>query len=287
MSLPLYLSSGHYVRYLAISTIWNYTNGLVAKVDELKYSNGTLSNLAKIGYNEGIHFLQAGIAYQCTERLAHRDFAPRYGYGFAFNYAINPANRDFGRLLALSAHCYLPGIVRPHSVRLRALFQTSVGGFESPLLATNMSFKSSQLLPHGFSVAEVSSNNYFATSASYQLPLCYPEGGIPTWLYFKRIRLNLGFDYATFNEQFFAVSSPQSSGAIPIRAHRQITSKLGSRQVTTQLRRVHRFSYGFDLTFDVNLFRMPQSATSSFTISVYRPVGKNGVFVSAGVGLPF
>ena len=287
LSLPLYLSSGHYTRYLAVSTLWNYSNGLVAKVDNIKFSYGNASNIAKIGFEEGIHLLQAGVAYQCTERLAHRDFAPRYGYGISFNYAINPANRDFGRLAAVYAHCYLPGIVRPHSLRLKALYQTSMGGFKSPLLATNMSFKSSQLIPHGFKLADINNDNYVALSAAYQLPLCYPDGGITSILYFKRIRLNVGFDYASFTEHYFAVSSANGDKTAPIRAYKQISAKYGSQVVALQHRRQHLYSYGADVTFDVNLFGMPQAATTSITLSVYRPVGKRGVYVSAGVGLPF
>ena len=52
-------------------------------------------------------------------------------------------------------------------------------------------------------------------------------------------------------------------------------------------RRKHLFSYGGDITFDVNLFRMPAAATTAVTVSIYKPHGKKGLFVSAGLGLPF
>ena len=87
-------------------------------------------------------------------------------------------------------------------------------------------------------------------------------------LYFKRIRLNLGFDYASFGKQFF-VAYPEIE------------------KVNLISTRNHLYSYGGDITFDLNIFRMPSSATTAVTLSLYKPHGKKGVYFSAGLGLPF
>ena len=52
----------------------------------------------------------------------------------------------------------------------------------------------------GYTSSDIISNNYTAFSADYQLPVWYPEGGIGSVLYFKRIRLNVGGDYAQFRD---------------------------------------------------------------------------------------
>jgi hypothetical protein len=267
VSLPLYFQCGYITRYLGINASWNYTNGLVVKTNEIKIENGRVTNLAKIGYKEGLHLLQFGIGFQNSVRLAHKDFLPRLGQTISFNYAFNPANSDFGRLVSLYGKLYLPGFAAHNSLSLALLYQTSLGGFDSKLLASNLSFNSARLLPRGFYTAEVSNSNYFAASLNYQLPICYPEGGIPSILYFKRIRLNVGVDYASFDNPYFA---EYPDGTLELLN-----------------RRKHLISYGGDITFDVNLFRMPAAATTAVTVSIYKPHGKKGLYVSAGVGLPF
>ena len=67
---------------------------------------------------------------------------------------------------------------------------------------------------------------YLAGSVDYQFPLCYPEGGISGVIYFKRIRLNVGADYARFQE-------------------------FGSRGKTWR----DIYSYGGDLLLDLNILR--------------------------------
>lgn len=269
-SLPLYFQLGYRTRYVGLSVAWNYSNGLVARVRSMvdMIQSGQLSNIAKIGYREGVHLLQFSAAYQNVCQLAHKDFLPRQGHMLQLSYALNPADRDFGHLISLYGKLYLPGFAPHHSLSLTGLYQTTLGGFESDNLATTLSFKSSQLIPRGFRTADIANENYVSTSVNYQLPLCYPEGGIPTILYFKRIRLNIGFDYASFDNPGFIADGKQ-----------EIANLID--------RRKHLFSYGGDITFDVNLFRMPAAATTAVTVSIYKPHGKKGLFVSAGLGLPF
>lgn len=267
-SLPIYLQNGYHTRILGINVGWSYSNGLVAKLDKLIIEGGQITNLATIGYSEGLHLLQAGIGFQDMVALAHKDFLPRLGYVLSANYAFNPANSDFGQLISFYGKAYIPGFARHHSISVAALYQNSVGGFESKLLASNFSFHSSRLIPHGFHTAEVENRDYFAASVNYQFPICYPEGGIQSVIYFKRIRLNIGFDYASFGKQFFE-------------AYPEIN------KVNLISKRNQLYSYGGDITFDVNLFRMPSSATTAVTFTLYKPHGKRGLYFSAGVGLPF
>ena len=269
-SLPLYFDLGYRTRYVGLSASWNYSNGLVARVRSMvnMIQTGQLSNIEKIGYSEGVHLLQFGATYQNLARQAHKDFLPRQGHLLQVAYALNPDNRDFSHLISLYGKLYLPGVAAHHSLTIAGTYQTSIGGFESKNMATNLSFRFSLLIPRGFKSADIMNRNYVATSVNYQMPLCYPEGGIPTILYFKRIRLNIGFDYASFDKPSFEVDGKQE------------VAKLIER-------RSHLFAYGGDVTFDVNLFRMPSAATVALTLSVYKPHGKKGMYISGGFGLPF
>ena len=266
LSLPLYFQSGYHTRYLGISAVWNYSNGLVARMNSWKKNGSNLTNLAKIGFSEGLHSLHFGIGYQNTVEPAHKDFAPPFGGIISLNFAMNPANPHFSNLISVYGKGFLPGFFPHHSLSLAMTYQTSIGGFHSDKTISSFSFTSSRLLPRGFSSNEIRSDNYFATSLNYQLPVCYPEGGIPSIVYFKRIRLNLGFDFAAFDQPYFFANAEG--------------------YITTQKTRRSLFAYGGDITFDVNFFRMPASATTAITISIYKP-NKKGMYISAGLGLPF
>ncbi len=266
LSLPLYFQAGYHTHYLGLSAVWNYSNGLVARMSSWQKNGSNITNLAKIGFSEGLHSLHFGIGYQNLVEMAHKDFAPPFGWLLSLNYAFNPANPHFSNLISVYGKGYLPGFFPHHSLSLAMTYQTSIGGFRSDNTISSFSFTSSRLLPRGYSSNEIRSDNYTAASLNYQLPLCYPEGGIPSILYFKRIRLNVGFDFATFARPYFMITD---NGA-----------------VTTAKSNKYLFAYGGDVTFDVNFFRMPASATTSITVSIYKP-NKKGVYISAGLGLPF
>ncbi|WP_290534601.1 hypothetical protein [Alistipes sp.] len=256
-TLPLVFQRGYHTRQLSLSAGWNYSNGMVADLNKIEWENGNIHNIERVGFNEGLHKLSFGAGFSDQVRLAHRDFAPRWGYSLSASYTFDPLNADFSNLISFYGQGYLPGFVRHHSLHLEATFQTSVGGYKFPAGYAPLSYKSTQLIPHGFTSSEIVSNSYTALSLDYQLPLCYPEGGITSILYIKRIRLNLGGDYAQFRR-------PAGAGL--------------------EWRRIG--SFGGDLLFDFNLFRQPASATSTLKLSCYHP-SSGGVWIAASVGLPF
>lgn len=158
-----------------------------------------------------------------------------------------------------TARLYTPGFAPHNSLTAAATYQTSIGGFKNPAGESFLSYKSARLIPRGFDSNDINSRNYFAASLDYRLPVWYPEGGIPSVLYFKRIRLNLGADYGQFDAFDY-------------------------RKGRTETRRIH--SFGGDLYVDFNVFRQPASATSTLRLSFYAP-SKGGLWWSASLGLPF
>lgn len=257
-TLPLYFQRGYHTRQFSASAGWSYSNGMVAKLNEIRWGvDDWISNIERIGFRKGLHRVAFGLGYSDQVRMAHRDFAPRWGYTLSTSYTFNPQNRNFSDLILFYGHAYLPGVARHHSLSVAASYQTSVGGYKFPGGYAPLSYKSTRLIPRGFTSADIVSNNYTALEANYQLPVWYPEGGIPSVIYFKRIRLNVGGAYARFR-------TPGSDGLI--------WREIGS--------------VGGDLVFDFNLFRQPASGTSSFTLSCYHP-SSGGVWVGASLGLPF
>ncbi len=261
-TLPLYFQCGYHTRVLSLSGGWNYSNGMVADLDKIEWENGSIHNIQRIGFREGLHKLSFGAGFSDQVRLAHRDFAPRWGYTVSAGYTFNPSDSYFSDLVSVYGQLYLPGFAQHHSLTAAATYQTSLGGYKFPGGYAPLSYKSTRLIPHGFSSADIVSNDYTALSLGYQLPVWYPEGGIGSVLYFKRIRLKIGGDYAQFRR-------PEGGRA-------------GRRHLAW--RRI--WSAGGDLVFDINVFRQPASATSAVRLSCYA-LSTGGVWFGAGVGLPF
>lgn len=270
-SLPLLLQRGYHTQQLTIAASWNFSNGMVANVDGLKFEDGKVTNIATIGYSEGVHLLNLGVTFQDVVRQSHRDFLPPWGVVLSANYAQNPATNKFGHLLVGYAKLYTPGFAKHHSLSLAASYQTSLGGFQSDTVLSSLAFKSTRLVPRGYSSYDIANNHYIATSINYQLPVWYPDGGWEGVIFFKRIRLNAGFDYASFSNKRLDTED-------------NIGSFIEQRR--------HIGAYGIDLGVDFNLFTLPSSATISATFSLYRKIElhpyKDGKFhFSFGLGLPF
>ena len=255
--LPFLFQAGAVTHQLNVSAAWNYSNGMVADMDAIRWEDDRIANIDQIGYKKGLHKCSFGLSYGIHQRMAYRDLLPRWGALLSVGYALNPTLRWFSDLVSVYGHAYLPGVARHHSLKLSAAYQTSIGGFRMPWGARPLNYRSSRLIPRGYTSQAIRSEQYRAFSVDYQMPLWYPEGGIPSLLYVKRIRLNLGADVARF----------QTYGS--------------QRGAFRDL-----WSVGGDLIFDFNVLRQPASALATFTFSMFRP--KDGsMWITGSLGLPF
>ena len=268
-TLPLLLQRGYHTSQLALSASWSFSNGMVANVDKISFEGGKITNFHTIGYTEGVHQLSTGISFSDQVRMSRRDFLPPWAITLSANYVLNPTTDDFGHLVVAYGKLYTPGFAKHHSLSVAASYQTSIGGFQSKAVLSSLAYKSTRLVPRGFSSYDISNDHYLATSINYQLPIWYPDGGWEGVIYFKRLRLNIGADYASFRNRAF------SKGEGDIINYRK---RIGS--------------VGLDLGVDFNLFALPNSATISATFSVYRkmvysPTKSGKMYFSFGLGLPF
>lgn len=268
-TLPILLQRGYHTRQLALSSVWNLSNGMKANVGNIRYENGKITNFEKLGFSEGVHQLSLGATFQDYVRQAHRDFLPPWGVVLQGSYTLNPTSKDMGHLVVGYGKIYTRGFAPHHSFSFEASYQNSFGGFQSKEVLSSLSFTSTRLLPRGFSSNEIMNKHYVATALNYQLPVCYPEVGLRGSFYIKRIRLNMGLDAASFYNPKF---HPVTGNIIETRTH------IGS--------------YGIDLGFDFTVLAMPEAATISAKFSLYRRMALNpfeggDYYYSLSVGLPF
>lgn len=263
-SLPLTFQRGYHSRYLTVSSYWNYSNGLVYDLDKLEVDTETnqIYNYKTIGFNEGLHKLSFGIGYSDVVRSAQRDAMVPWGYSVSLSYALSPSENNFSDLISAYGKVITRGLFPYNSFSVAGCYQTSLGGYsingsieDTDLNGINLlSFQSVALLPRGFSSSDIINNNYASMSLNYQFPICYPEGGIGSIIYFRRIRANLGFDAARFMNYSDEIENI--------------------------------YSYGGDLILDINPLRMPSASTTSIKISLYQR-STGGLSYTFGVALPF
>lgn len=253
-TLPLVFDRGRSVRQLSLGVGWNFSNGLVADFEAIKWEGVKISNLNELGYKEGLHKLSLSLSFAEQLKLSHRDFLPRLGYRLTVGHAFNPTNRAFAGVQFFYGGLYLPGFGAHHSIQVEGAYQFLTGGYRFPSGLRPLSYRSSILSPRGYSASSFSPDDDMTTlSLNYRLPLCYPEWGIPSVLYIKRIRMGVGYDMTSFT--------------------------YGGRSQTP-------WSAGGELTFDFNVLRMPASATSTFTLRCFY-LSNQSLWWGASLGLPF
>ncbi len=226
---------GYHKGKLSLSSSWNYSNSYVVDLDNLMY-DPILEEL-RASYYQGLHKMAFGVGYVGWSGSAVRDFNTPLSYTLSASYTLSPTDRNFKDLVALYGQLTVPGILPHNTISLAANFQESVGGYNQYGVEALM-FRSVYLLPRGFSYSDIANRSYTSTSLNYAFPIAYPNTGISSIIYFSRVRANLGFDAAQFK------------------------NSIGERQ--------RIYSYGCDLTLDLNPLRLPSSGTIPFTLSLYR-----------------
>ncbi len=255
VSLPLTLGSGYWSSRLTPAAEYYYNNGLI-------FEGGAIRGTGEL--TKGVERLMLSLAYSGQTRMAPKEFAPRWGLTARAGWVTNPTNKRFSDVWMASAGVWLPGVVRPHSLRLRGAWQQTGDSPDAPY-----SFRLKELFPRG-AVHDFSARQMASASVDYQLPLWYPEGGIRGVVYFKRIRLNLFGDVARWQpfETFGWVSSASTGGSSATGDWREITS------------------FGGDLLLDISPLRMPATTHCTVRLSVAKPSNRNEVWLGFGLDIP-
>ncbi len=245
LSLPLTLGTGYWQSRLTPSVEYFYTNGLIFR---------PITDQAKGELTRGVERLNFALSYTGQVRMAYKEFLPRWAVTARAGYVTNPTNNQFKDVWMASVGAWLPGVVRPHSLNLRAAWQQTSNQSDTPFL-----FRLKEVFPRGadydFAVRRMAK-----ASVDYQLPVWYPEGGWTSIIYFKRVRLNVFADLAHWQD----FSTDSASGG----RWRNITS------------------YGGDIILDISPLRMPATTHVSVKLTVAKPSDRRGVFFGFGLDVP-
>lgn len=218
LSLPIHFNTGKYSQVFDPSVSANYVNQYIYNKQRGTYEYGQT--------------IITGRFYFANYHVSSiRDIFPRWAQMVDLNYCFAPFNKTiYGSELSVKTAFYFPGLLSNNGIRLR--FETEKQETEKYLYGNFSN------LPRGYSNIIATELNFI--SADYALPLIYPDLNLASFLYIKRVRADLFYDYA---------EGPGSSFF-------RNTSR-GLEHVYNSTENKTFSSYGIELMTDFHLFRIP------------------------------
>lgn len=248
--LPEKLSNYYGYTFLAYTPIWLSTGYNMRSITpSLQYShdNTLVTNNNHTEYHSGLDILYAALNYSQYVRTAPKNILPKWGYRVKVGYLFNPASSNFGQQWSSYALGYLPGVSSNHSIKLQGAYEVQK--------SNTYNFSPRSVLLNGIIGGSIMASQYLCMKADYQMPIWYPNGGIPSILHFKRVRLNMSYGYMKYQ----MIRNNKSASAT---------------------------SWGGDLMIDFAAFRLPSTHNATVTISVYQPSRDKKLFIGTSFSIP-
>lgn len=126
--------------------------------------------------------------YHQLQKQSYRDLMPNWGWIVDLSLRHSPAVRDsIGNLAAFQVKSYWPGLLPNHGFSV-------YGGFQQRERGEKYSFGDVVRMPRGeFSIM---TNQLASCAFDYKFPLFYPDWNLGRWIYIRRVKASLFYDYA-------------------------------------------------------------------------------------------
>ena len=161
--IPLNFSRGYYVTGLSFG----------ATVESISLNGGGLTPLVY------------GLRFSRARQRAPRDLAPLWAQTFRLTYRQTPWTSQYtGNFLSADGRFAVPGLLRHHALVLESGYERQHGSYY---------FSSQIRFPRGYSA--FTGTDLTKYSATYEMPLLYPDLALSQLIYIKRVAGNVFYDY--------------------------------------------------------------------------------------------
>jgi len=126
------------------------------------------------------------LAASNVRKTVRRDIYPRWSQQLQVNFNNTPFEESTNSIFAGQITMDFPGIVRHHGIRIYGGYQKRNEDFYS--------FSDFIMYPRGYT--DIKRDEICSFSAMYSMPLFYPEWQIGHFMYFKRFKTTLFYDFA-------------------------------------------------------------------------------------------
>ncbi|MBN2485263.1 MAG: hypothetical protein JXB34_04765 [Bacteroidales bacterium] len=190
VSLPFDFSENVYVTKLNLEAGYLYGQHKYSS-EPFYLSNQTITLSA----------VYSGLSLSALRHMAPRDIYPPTGFESSLTNYKTVGNKGYkGSRTVLSGTAYLPGAMPHHSIKLDGGFRYNNGDLEHGVyfIETNLGRVRGHKL--------YSSEQYLKGTISYTLPLVYPDMGIPSVFFCKRIYTSLFYDHGVYKGSNYNVT---------------------------------------------------------------------------------
>jgi len=141
-----------------------------------------------------------GFSFSRQRQRAARDLAPAWAQVLRFNYRQTPFNGHYtGNFLSADGRFALPGLVKHHALILESGYERQHGSY---------TFSRDIRFPRGYYA--YTGTDLTKYSATYEMPLLYPDLSIWQAAYIKRISGNLFYDYGRVGNLLYRSSGVEA-----------------------------------------------------------------------------
>lgn len=218
LSVPLNFTPGRFNQYFNPSISSEYMNDWIY----LKESNS---------YDYGQNLITGRLYFSNYQNLAYRDIIPRWAQTIDLSWVFAPFDsKIYGSELSLRTALYFPGFLPNNGIRFR---------FERERQDPQIFYLNSKIsLPRGYS--NIISEDISFVSGDYIAPLFYPDINLGSFLYFKRLRTSIFYDFARGTRNSYYASTAAGLKKVDYHDYSENFS-----------------STGIELMADINVLRIP------------------------------
>ncbi|MBE9492571.1 MAG: hypothetical protein IMY70_06780 [Bacteroidetes bacterium] len=172
--IPLNLTRGKYYRGINPGIGFTQTYRKMQKSSQVKFIK---SNIKSFDYRL--------YSYNRLKKST-RDIYPQWGQVIDIQYRHTPFDDLTSSIFAAETYLYFPGIIRHQGLRFYGGYQNRLTGY----------YKFSDLVNYPRGITGKQDEVLYSIAATYKMPILYPDFSLGPFVYLKRIKISLFYDYA-------------------------------------------------------------------------------------------
>lgn len=182
LSAPLHFSEGKYSQLVQPEIGYSYKRFV--------HTNSTPNDFYKY-----YHSISYSLYAQNAIKMSEFDIVPRWAQIINISYrsSLNGGS-DIGNLFAAQGYLFFPGLLQNHALKL-------YGAYQKNDMGTTFAFGNLIRFPRGYHSFQ--NNNIVSSGINYIMPLCYPDWSLGRFIYLKRIRTSLFYDFARAERNYY------------------------------------------------------------------------------------
>jgi len=196
LSIPLTFTKGNSLHRLdfignyqniSVNPEGNFDSPTRARRDSIPANNRLRTYfrepLGKVNFDA----LDIRLLWRSLDRRARQHLNPTWGLVLDGRYRTTMGTEDFAAdVFQLRGDAYMPGFARTHSFFINTMMQSR--GY-----IDNYRFSDFFVYPRGYN--SILADNFYKIGINYSLPLWYPDVGVGSLAFVKRVKANLFYDF--------------------------------------------------------------------------------------------